>query len=205
MRQVSRFLSSLSDIRFWTGWKTLAVTVRTVLHILSEAPLVVPDERWCHIGPLSCGVIVLIDLLTNKLLGCCSLFCLPAFLAWCNWQRLYWSGNYCNLGWGGVGLGNPSVCAVSRQHENQSVLPDWLALPLPRKLNHAASTHPPSTGYPGNIRKSIEFTENMSKLIPASLHLNYLFISVSIHLLVHLSIDFGLEYSEPSSVEKRTV
>lgn len=26
----------------------------------------------------------------------CCLFLLPAFLAWCNWHRVYWLGNYCN-------------------------------------------------------------------------------------------------------------
>lgn len=44
----------------------------------------------------------------------------------------------------------------------------------------------------------------MSKLIPVSLHLNYLFISVSSDLLVHLGIDLALEYAELSG-EKDSV
>lgn len=42
-------------------------------------------------------------------------------------------------------------------------------------------------------KKAKGFTGNMMKLIPASLHLNYLFISVGSNLLVHLCID--LEWS----------
>lgn len=123
---VGRFLSSLSDIRFWTGWKMLAVAARTAHHILSAgAPLVAPDERWYHTGPLSSGVNVLIDLVTDQPPACCSLFCLLAVLVWCNWQTAYWFGNYCNAwdGWGrgGVGPGNPRVRAASWQHENDSV------------------------------------------------------------------------------------
>lgn len=67
-------------------------------------------------------------------------------------------------------------------------------------------THPPrDTPETSEKLWEHEFTGNMSKLISVSLHLNYLFISVSSDLLVHLGIDFGLEYAEPCSVEKRTV
>lgn len=187
----------------------LAVTTRTVHHILSVgAPLVAPDERWYHTGPLSSGVIVLIDLVTDQLPACCSLFCLPAVLAWCNWQRAYWSGNYCNtwdgLGQGGSGRGT-RVCMPCRGNMKMILYWQVTALAFTRRLNHAANTRPLSTGYPGNIRKTPEFTGNMSKLIPVSLHLNYLFISVSSNLLVHLGIDFGLEHAVPGSVEKRTM
>lgn len=182
----------------------LAVTVRTAHHILSAgAPLVAPDERWYHTGPLSSGVIVLIDLVTDQPLACCSLFCLPAFLAWCNWQRAYWSGNYCTT-WDGSGQGSQAgkpTCACR-------VVATWKWFCIDRaqlrKLNHTANT-PTLHGIPREHQKTPEFTGNMSKLILVSLHLNYLFISVSSDLLVHLGIDFGLEYAEPSSVEKRTV
>lgn len=191
-----------------------AVTARTAHHILSAgAPLVAPDERWYHTGPLSSGVIVLIDLVTDQPPACCSLFCLPAVLAWCNWQTAYWSGNYCNAwdGWGrGGGGGGGSgwgthVCVPCRGNMTMILYRQGTALAFTRRLNQAAITRPPSTGYPGNIGKSPEFTGNMSKLIPVPPHLNYLFISVSSDLLVHLGIDPGLEYAVPSWVEKRTV
>lgn len=131
----------------------LALTVRTAHHILSAgAALVAPDERWYHTGPLSSGVIVLIDLVTDQPLACCSLFCLPAFLAWCNWQRPYWSGNYFTT-WDGSGQGSRAgkpTCACR-------VLATWKWFCIDRaqlrKLNHTANTHPPSMGYPENIRK----------------------------------------------------
>lgn len=55
----------------------------------------------------------------------CCLFSPLAFLAWCNWHRAYWSGNYCNArdslgqrGWGGIAC----VHGVLRQRENHSLL-----------------------------------------------------------------------------------
>lgn len=60
---------------------------------------------WKMISPalLSSGVIVRIDSVTDypreeqQRADCvCCLFSPLAFLAWCNWHRAYWSGNYCN-------------------------------------------------------------------------------------------------------------
>lgn len=183
----------------------LAVTAKTAHHILSAgAPSVAPDERWYRTGPLSSGVIVLIDLVTDQPPVCCSLFCLPAFLAWCNWQRMYWSGNYCNT-WDGLGQGGSGwetrVCVLCCGDMKMIRYWQGTAPPFTRKPNHTAITHPPSTGYPADIRKTPEFTGNMSKLIPVSLHLNYLFISASSDLLVHLGID--LNWSMQSQAQWR--
>lgn len=129
----------------------LALTVRTAHHILSAgALLVAPDERWYHTGPLSSGVIVLIDLVTDRLPACCSLFCPTAFLAWCNWQKVYWSGNYCNT-WDGLGLGGGRGSDLETHlrmpcRGNMKMILYWqgTALLFTRKLNHAAiHTHPP--------------------------------------------------------------
>lgn len=204
---VMRFLLSLSDIRIWTGWKMLAVTARTAHPILSAgAPLVAPNERWYHTGPLSSGVIAFIDLVTDQPPACWSLFCLPAVLAWCNWQSIDLAitaaretAEVRGLGGEGGGSGRGThMCVPCRN--NMKMILHWqgTALAFTRRLNQAAITRPPSTGYPGNIGKSPGFTGNMSKLIPVSPHLNYLFISVSSDLLVHLGIDSGLEYAVPS-------
>lgn len=97
----------------------------------------------------------------------CCLFSPLAFLAWCNWHRAYWSGNYCNArdSLGQVGWGGDSMCTWGVTAAGKSFAIDGAQLCFSRGGLIRWGTHALPRITP-EYQKAREFTGNMMKLIP---------------------------------------